>query len=116
MKWKEFFYLQKSDRQVILVLLSVIIVAFTLLYILGERTTTGTFTNSQTTEKKQSATGYSSSGQRRQNNPTELFPFDPNTADSTQLLRLGLSSWQVKNIYRYRESGGVYSRPSDRRV
>ena len=113
MKWKEFFYLQKSDRQVILVLLSVIIVAFTLLYILGERTTTGTFTNSQTTEKKQSATGYSSSGQRRQNNPTELFPFDPNTADSTQLLRLGLSSWQVKNIYRYRESGGVYSRPSD---
>ena len=113
MKWKEFFYLQKSDRQVILVLLSVIIVAFTLLYILGERTTTGTFTNSQTTEKKQSATGYSSSGQRCQNHPTELFPFDPNTADSTQLLRLGLSSWQVKNIYRYRESGGVYSRPSD---
>lgn len=113
MKWKEFFYLQKSDRQVILVLLSVIIVAFTLLYILGERTTTGTFTNSQATEKKQSATSYSSSGQRRQNNPRELFPFDPNTADSTQLLRLGLSSWQVKNIYRYRESGGVYSRPSD---
>ena len=113
MKWKEFFYLQKSDRQVILVLLSVIIVAFTLLYILGERKTTGILTNSQTTEKKQSATGYSSSGQRHQNSPTELFPFDPNTADSTQLLRLGLSPWQVKNIYRYRESGGVYSRPSD---
>lgn len=113
MKWKEFFYLQKSDRQVILVLLSIILVAFTLLYILGERKTTGTLTNSQTTEKKQSATGYSSSGQRHQNSPTELFPFDPNTADSTQLLRLGLSPWQVKNIYRYRESGGVYSRPSD---
>lgn len=62
MKWKEFFYLQKSDRQVILVLLSVIIVAFTLLYILGGRKTTGTPTNSQATEKKQSTTGYSSSG------------------------------------------------------
>ena len=28
----------------------------------------------------------------------ERFPFDPNTADSTQLLRLGLQSWQVRNI------------------
>lgn len=43
----------------------------------------------------------------------ELFPFDPNTADSTQLLRLGLSSWQVRNIYRYRAGGGVYREPSD---
>lgn len=115
MKWKEFFYLQKSDRQVILVLLSVIIVAFTLLYILGERyDSKGTPTNSQVTGKKQSAgSTYASSESNGRVSPTELFPFDPNTADSTQLLRLGLSSWQVKNIYRYRESGGVYSRPSD---
>ena len=28
----------------------------------------------------------------------ERFPFDPNTADSTQLLRLGLQPWQVRNI------------------
>ena len=33
----------------------------------------------------------------------ERFPFDPNTADSTQLLRLGLQPWQVRNIYKYRE-------------
>ncbi len=41
----------------------------------------------------------------------ESFPFDPNTADSTQLLRLGLSPFQVGNIYKYRASGGVYHRP-----
>ncbi len=41
------------------------------------------------------------------------FPFDPNTADSTTLLRLGLKPWQVRCIYRYRASGGVYSRPED---
>ena len=29
MKWKEFFYLQKSDRQVLIVLLTVIVVALT---------------------------------------------------------------------------------------
>lgn len=43
----------------------------------------------------------------------ELFPFDPNTADSTQLLRLGLKPWQVKNIYKYRARGGEYRRKED---
>lgn len=40
----------------------------------------------------------------------EVFPFDPNTADSTTLLRLGLSPWQVRSIYRYRAKRGRYSR------
>lgn len=43
----------------------------------------------------------------------ERFPFDPNTADSTQLLRLGLQPWQVRNIYRYRSHGGIYRRKED---
>ncbi len=43
----------------------------------------------------------------------EQFPFDPNTADSTQLLRLGLQPWQVQNIYKYRARGGVYRRKED---
>lgn len=43
----------------------------------------------------------------------ELFPFDPNTADSTQLLRLGLQPWQVRNIYKYRAAGGRYRKPTD---
>lgn len=43
----------------------------------------------------------------------ELFVFDPNTADSTALLRLGLQPWQVRNIYKYRARGGVYRSPDD---
>ena len=43
----------------------------------------------------------------------ERFPFDPNTADSTQLLRLGLQPWQVRNIYKYRAKGGIYRQKSD---
>ena len=43
----------------------------------------------------------------------ETFPFDPNTADSTTLLRLGLSPWQVRNIYRYRAKHGRYHTPED---
>ena len=43
----------------------------------------------------------------------EEFPFDPNTADSTQLLRLGLQPWQVRSIYRYRARGGVFRSKRD---
>ncbi len=62
--------------------------------------------------------GGSHSAHRRQyynveKRKTELFPFDPNTADSTALLRLGLRPWQVRNIYKYRAKGGVYSHPDD---
>lgn len=45
--------------------------------------------------------------------PVERFPFDPNTADSTQLLRLGLQPWQVRNIYKYRAKGGIYRQKED---
>lgn len=43
----------------------------------------------------------------------QLFYFDPNTADSTQFLRLGLQPWQVRNIYKYRARGGVYQCKED---
>ena len=44
---------------------------------------------------------------------TTPVKFDPNTADSTLLLSLGLKPWQVRNIYRYRAKGGVFSHKSD---
>ena len=43
----------------------------------------------------------------------ETFPFDPNTADSTTLLRLGLASWQVRAIYKYRAKHGRYHTPEE---
>ena len=44
---------------------------------------------------------------------TEEFPFDPNTADSTQLLRLGLQPWQIRSIYRFRARGGIFRTKRD---
>ena len=43
----------------------------------------------------------------------ERFAFDPNTADSTQLLRLGLRPFIVRNIYKYRAKGGKFRKPED---
>ncbi|MBO7098631.1 MAG: helix-hairpin-helix domain-containing protein [Bacteroidaceae bacterium] len=43
----------------------------------------------------------------------ETFPFDPNTADSITLLKLGLAPWQVRAIYKYRAKHGRYHTPED---
>ena len=43
----------------------------------------------------------------------ELFPFDPNRADSLTLHRLGLPPWMVRNLLRYRDKGGRFRRPDD---
>lgn len=45
--------------------------------------------------------------------PTRLFAFDPNTADSLTLIELGLRPWQVKNMMRYRAKGGRYRKAED---
>ena len=37
-----------------------------------------------------------------------LHPFDPNTADSTELLQLGFKPWMAKNMLRYRAKGGKF--------
>ena len=49
----------------------------------------------------------------KEEEPVETFPFDPNTADSTALLRLGLAPWQVKAVYSYRARHGRYHEPQD---
>lgn len=41
------------------------------------------------------------------------FPFNPNTADSATLIRVGLKSWQVKNLLAYRRAGGHWKDADD---
>lgn len=42
-----------------------------------------------------------------------LFAFDPNTADSATLLRLGLPRWMVSNALKYRRAGGRWRKAAD---
>ncbi len=119
---KEIFYFPKSDRKVIFALLCIAAAAMLLIYGLGENghspqppapdssAIAGSSVHNNTyTRKRQTQNIVYNEGLPQY----ELFYFDPNTADSTALLRLGLNPWQVKNIYRYRARGGVYRKPSD---
>ncbi len=115
--FKEFFYFQKSDRRVLIVALTVAVLSAGAVFLLGrcnsETPVVGSGDESVPGAASDSTSGASSSYYAVEGRRAELFPFDPNTADSTQLLRLGLQPWQVRNIYRYRAQGGVYSRPED---
>ena len=108
----KFFYLQKSDRRVILLLLGIIVAALAVGYFFDGEPEEAAMEEvpAQKAGKQQHPKASYYQGEPKQ---PELFPFDPNTADSTQLLRLGLQPWQVRNIYKYRAAGGIYREPSD---
>lgn len=116
---KNFFYLQRSDRHVIIILLVIMAVATGIIFITGAGDDSNPFAGADTAAiRKGKAERRGDSGVTQvyydtEGHRTELFPFDPNTADSTQLLRLGLKEWQVRSIYKYRAHGGVYRHPSD---
>lgn len=51
---------------------------------------------------------YSSGRRDKEAIPLALSPFNPNTADSITLRRLGLSAWVTANLLRYRSKGGRF--------
>lgn len=111
---REFFYLQKSDRKVILALLTVIVIALGVIFFTGDPNSssssrTSRYSSSSRTSSSSSQSSLSSLPTRK----VERFFFDPNTADSAQLRRLGLQTWQIRNIYKYRAAGGIYREKTD---
>jgi DNA uptake protein ComE-like DNA-binding protein len=119
---KEFFYLQQSDRKVILTLLAVAAVALGVVFLTGSDETVSVITSGDSLQSDRSSLHSHSTNRRHHQDvgnyatpqrEVRLFAFDPNTADSTQLLTLGLQPWQVRNIYKYRAAGGIYRRPED---
>lgn len=113
----EFFYMQKSDRKVIITLLAVIAMALAVIYWAGGDESTGLpagLDSAATAKRIDSGTVNSTVGRqyyRTDERSRRLTTFDPNTADSTLLLALGLAPYQVRAIYRYRAKGGVYRSP-----
>ena len=106
--------MNKSDRKIALGACLVAVLAFVALFLTGSNEQSGSDTRSSHSSHNSHyshPSHYSYSDTPSQ--PAESFPFDPNTADSTQLLRLGLRPWQVRNIYKYRSKGGVYRTKED---
>ena len=112
--------MNRNDRRIALTA-SICLALAILLFIIVDGDSGVTMASKQTADSSQTSQypkkgRYKGSKNSLANLPerhVETFPFDPNTADSSQLLRLGLSPFQVRNIYKYRARGGVYRRKED---
>ena len=105
--------LRKSDKDAIIILLVVIIICMAALPLLRSSEDKGKSPNKTEYASKPRQYTRKQPYYKVPEKQYELFYFDPNTADSTQLLRLGLQPWQVRNIYKYRAAGGRYNKPTD---
>ena len=100
--------MNRNDRRVLIAALIVGVIVLTGIFFLGEPLSNPPKKEEETKVKERRNIPYAVTSQQ-----PETFYFDPNTADSTELLRLGLQPWQVRNIYKYRAKGGVYRKKED---
>ena len=110
MRIRELFYLHKSDRIAIVFLFALAAVAFAAMLVIGntkdediESAVSAVVSNGRGGVSPFGEKGYGMTERK-----AELFAFDPNTADSTAFLRLGLQPWMIRNIYKYRAAGGIF--------
>lgn len=73
------------------------------------------FADNLSSKQGQPDEAYPPSSDEGRQAPVRLTPvaFDPNTADSLTLRRLGLPQWMVSNVLRYRSKGGRFRRAED---
>ena len=116
--WKDFFYYSKSERRAIYALSVVIaLLVIALVMIPGPQKSQAERISSEdsVTLKKLE---FKVSDERKvhdlnkENKRVTLHPFDPNLADSIELLSLGLPNFVVRNIIKYRQKGGSFSSPT----
>lgn len=119
MKWSSRYSLIHSDRLILAFVLVLGLTVAAVVWLVGRHPVETAFTETDSMLFARKTTGGGRSKARKQFTyrqdrvAAKPFAFDPNTADSTQLLRLGLKPWQVRNIYKYRAKGGVFRKAED---
>ena len=115
--WKDFFYFSLSERRaiyVLLVLIAVLIIAIIWTPTSGVQSVYDVAEADSLALKlkqKEERKSFSKNERIQGTVPTALAPFEPNLADSIELLRLGLPSYVVNNVIKYRQKGGRFSTP-----
>lgn len=124
--WKDFFYYSKSERRAVFALSFLIVCLLVAILLAPEKEAViveePLAENVRTEAGKVEADSFQRVVEHREKKAvikkTEapsrkvvLAPFDPNLADSIELLDLGLSPYVVRNVLRYREKGGRFRIP-----
>lgn len=132
---KDFFFFSKSQRIGVLTLIALILLTIAATHLLpllfhdddADHMATQEFQNElkafeDSLQEQQKYRSYNKSGwqqsahrtrKQTEEYPYQLFPFDPNTADSADFVRLGLRPYIAGNILKYRAKGGKFRKPED---
>ncbi len=105
-----YFQFSKSERRGVIVLCAILLLVVGVVWFASSNKGETSSPSSPIAERRQGSQPHHYAQPKRK---VETFDFDPNTADSTTLLRLGLAPYMVRSIYKYRSMGGVYSAPED---
>ena len=124
--WKDFFYYSKSERKAVFALSFLIVCLLVAILLAPEKETViveePLAENVRTETDKVEADSFQRVVEHREikavikktetpSRKVVLAPFDPNLADSIELLDLGLSPYVARNVLRYREKGGRFRTP-----
>ena len=115
--WKDFFYFSLSERRAIYVLLVLIAVLVVVIVWTPapEVQSVNVVAEADSLVLSQKYNEERKSFTKKERIQEEvsivLTPFDPNLADSIEFLRLGLPSYVIKNVIKYRQKGGRFSTP-----
>lgn len=108
--WRDWFTFSRQDRRAILLLAILILITLGLLYTKPMWQHEEPYEAQATDSLIQTLT---SKPKEEQLVKIALHPFDPNTADSLELLSVGLPPHVARNILRYRKAGGVFRKAND---
>ena len=120
--WKDFFYYSRSERRAVcflLFLIALLLVAI-IFYSKRDNASSDLAENSAEVESfwedvkkvKEHSAKESKDDCSDAHRTGLFFEFDPNSADSIELSRLGLPSYVVKNVLKYRAKGGRFKTPA----
>lgn len=115
--WKDFFYYSRAERRVIALLVALVVVLAVGLGLRQRRAPEQEKDGALTAFRDSLAEADSLRWRPRTTvrpqpaAPIHLTYFDPNRADSSQLARLGLPVYVVRNVLKYRAKGGVFRTP-----
>lgn len=115
--WKDFFYFSQSERRAIYVLLVLIAVLIIAIIWTPTPEVQSVYDVAEADslvlklKQKEERKSFSKNERIQGTVPTALAPFEPNLADSIELLHLGLPSYVVNNVIKYRQKGGRFSTP-----
>ena len=115
--WKDFFYFSLSELRAIYVLLVLIVVLIIAIIWMPTSGVQSVYDVAEADslvlklKQKEERKSFSKNELIQGSVPATLAPFEPNLADSIELLRLGLPSYVVNNVIKYRQKGGRFSTP-----